>query len=110
MGAFNLNSEIGTADSADFTDFEEARLSGDNRTNFFVAKTSEVANRSLLNLRNLWLNPFSVFGYKVQTETVRLHRTAACELCVAYLNANGLKARAIVSNRFAVKYNGPQVI
>ena len=68
-----------SADSADFADFEEARILGDDRTNLFVAKLQGVANRTLLNLRNLrnlWLNPFSVFGFKVQTETVRLDRTA----------------------------------
>ena len=46
---------------------------------FSLAKLQGVANRNLLNLwnlRNLWLKPFSVFGFKVQTETVRLHRTA----------------------------------
>jgi hypothetical protein len=59
---------MGTADSADFTDCEEARLLGDDRTNLLVAKLQGVANRNLLNLRNLrnlrnlWLNPFSVFG------------------------------------------------
>jgi hypothetical protein len=33
---FNLNSEIETTDSADFTDFEE--VIADQRTNLFVAK------------------------------------------------------------------------
>ena len=52
---------------------------GDDRTNLFVAKLQGAANRNLLNLRNLrnlWLNPFLVFGFRVQSETVRLHRTA----------------------------------
>ena len=34
----DLNSEIETTDSADFTDFQE--VIGDERTNLFVAKTS----------------------------------------------------------------------
>jgi hypothetical protein len=45
----------------------------------FSWQNPRVSNRNLLNLRNLrnlWLNPFSVFGFKVQTEMVRLHRTA----------------------------------
>src|SRR6516164_6902793 len=45
----------------------------------FSWQNSRVSNRNLLNLRNLqnlWLNPFSVFGFKAQTEMVRLHRTA----------------------------------
>ena len=42
----------------------------------FSWQNSRVSNRNLLNLRNLWLNPFLVFGFKVQTEMVRLHRTA----------------------------------
>jgi len=33
---FNLNSEIETADSADFTDFQE--VIGDERTNLFAVK------------------------------------------------------------------------
>ena len=33
-------------------------LSGDDRTNLFVAKLQGVANRNLLYLRNLWLNLF----------------------------------------------------
>jgi len=55
--------EIRTADSTDFTDFEE--VIGDDRTSLFVAKLQGLANRSLSylrNLRNRWLNPFSVFG------------------------------------------------
>jgi hypothetical protein len=58
-----LNSEIETTDSADFTDFEE--VIGDERTNLFVAKLQGIDNCNLLcpcNLRNLWLDPFSVFG------------------------------------------------
>ena len=54
-----------TADSADFTDFEG--VIGDVRTNLFVAKLQGIDNRNLFypcNLRNLWLNPFSVFGLK----------------------------------------------
>jgi hypothetical protein len=48
------------------TDFEG--VIGNQRTNLFVAKLSGHDNRSLLypcNLRNLRLNPFSVFGLKV---------------------------------------------
>ena len=65
--SFNLNSGTETADSADFTDFEE--VIADERTNLFVAKLQGIDNRNLLypcNLRNLWLNPFSVFGLKRQ--------------------------------------------
>jgi hypothetical protein len=54
LRAFNLNSEIETADSADFTDFGE--VIGDERTNLFVAKLQGIYNRNLLypcNLRNL---------------------------------------------------------
>jgi len=67
LEGLNLNSEIETADFADFTDFEE--VIGDERTNLFVAKLQGIDNRNLLypcNLRNLWLNPFSVFGLKRQ--------------------------------------------
>ena len=63
----------------DFTDFEEARLLGEDLTNLSWQNFQGFTNRNLLNLwnlRNLWLKPFSVFGFKVQTETVRLHRTA----------------------------------
>ena len=60
----NPDSEIGTADSTDFTDFEE--VIRDDRTNRFAAKLQGVANRNLLylcNLRNLWLiKSVSVFG------------------------------------------------
>jgi hypothetical protein len=62
----SLNSEIETADSADFTDFEG--VIGDVRTNVFVIKLQVTDNRNLLypcNLRNLRLNPFSVFGLKL---------------------------------------------
>jgi hypothetical protein len=53
MDAANPNSAIGTADSTDFTDFEE--VIGDDRTNLFVAKLQGVANRNLCicNLRYL---------------------------------------------------------
>jgi len=63
---FIPDSEIRTADSTDFTDFEE--VIGHDLTNLFVAKLQGIADRNLLflcNLRNLWLNPFksvSVFG------------------------------------------------
>jgi hypothetical protein len=69
----SLAPEIETADSADFTDFEG--VIGDVRTNIFVAKLQVTDNRNLLypcNLRNLRLNPFSVFGLWVQSETLRL--------------------------------------
>ena len=42
----NLDSEIETADSADFTDFEG--VIGDVRTNIFVAKLQVTDNRNLL--------------------------------------------------------------
>ena len=42
----NLNSEIETADSADFTDFEG--VIGDVRANLFVAKLQDIDNRNLL--------------------------------------------------------------
>ena len=50
----NLNAEMETADSADFTDFEE--VIGGERTNLCVAKLQSIDNRNLLypcNLRNL---------------------------------------------------------
>ena len=50
----DLDSEIETTDSADFTDFQE--VIGDERTNLFVAKLQGIDNRNLLypwNLRNL---------------------------------------------------------
>ena len=59
-------SEIKTADSADFTDFEG--VIGDVRTNIFAIKLQVTDNRNLLypcNLLNLRLNPFSVFGIKI---------------------------------------------
>jgi hypothetical protein len=56
----DLNSEIETADSADFTDFEE--VIGDERTNLFAAKLQGDYNCNLLYPFNLRLNPFSVFG------------------------------------------------
>ena len=68
IGAFNLNAEIETTDSADFTDFEE--VIGDERTNLFVAKLHRVDNRNPLypcNLRNLRLNPFRFLGLKIVT-------------------------------------------
>ena len=37
------DSEIGTADSTDFTDFEE--VVGDDRTNLFAARLEDAANR-----------------------------------------------------------------
>ena len=67
----DLNSEIETTDSADFTDFEE--VIGDERTNLFLAKLQGIDNRNLLypcNLRNLWLNPFSVFGSNAARATL----------------------------------------
>jgi hypothetical protein len=60
----NPNSEIETADSADFTDLRG--VIGDERTNLFLVKLQGVYNCNLLypcNLRNLRLNPFSVFGF-----------------------------------------------
>jgi hypothetical protein len=44
--ALNLNSEIETADSADFTDFEGGI--GDEPTNPFVAKAQGIDSRNLL--------------------------------------------------------------
>jgi aspartate ammonia-lyase len=49
--ASKLNSGIETADSADFTDFEE--VIGSERTNLFVAKLLGIDNRSLLHPCNL---------------------------------------------------------
>jgi len=43
---FSLDSEIETADSADFTDFEG--VIGDEPTNPFVAQTQSIDNRNLL--------------------------------------------------------------
>ena len=63
--SLNPNSEIETADSADFTDFKG--VIGVVRTNLFLVKLQGVYNCNLLypcNLRNLRLNPFSVFGFK----------------------------------------------
>ena len=64
LAAARRNFGIGTADSADFTDFEE--VIADERTNLFVAKLQRQDNRNLLypcNLRNPWLNPSSVLGF-----------------------------------------------
>jgi len=55
QGIFHVrNSEIETADSADFTDFEG--VIEDEPTNLFAAKTQGIDNRNLLHPRNLW-NP-----------------------------------------------------
>jgi len=45
---FKADSAIGTADSTDFTDFEE--VIGDDRTNLFVAKLQVVARRGVMCL------------------------------------------------------------
>jgi hypothetical protein len=45
-GRSNLNSEIETADSTDFTDFEG--VIGDERTKLFVAKLQGIYNCDLL--------------------------------------------------------------
>ena len=84
LEGLNLNSEIETADFADFTDFEE--VIGDERTNLLVAKLQGIYNPNLCNLR---LNPFSVFGFKVQTEMVRLHRTALVSCASLILTSMG---------------------
>ena len=39
------------------------RLLGDDRTNLFVARLQGVANRNLLYLCNLWLNPLRFLDY-----------------------------------------------
>ena len=57
-----------TADSADFTDFEG--VIGDQPTNLFLAKTQGLDDRNLFEsaLRNLRLNPVSVFAFKLNSE------------------------------------------
>ena len=45
------------------------KLLGDDHTNLFVGKLRGVTGRNLLYLRNLWLNPFSVFGFNKGEDT-----------------------------------------
>jgi len=62
---FNLDSEIETTDSADFTDFEE--VIGDERTNLLVTKLQGIDNRNLLypcDQRDVWSNSFRFLDLK----------------------------------------------
>jgi hypothetical protein len=89
--SLNPNSEIETADSADFTDFKG--VIGDERTNLFLVKLQGVYNCNLLypcDLRNLRLNPFSVFGLN-RSGSSSLNATKAETGKFVPQNVNGAK-------------------
>src|SRR6516165_3454562 len=72
----------------------------------FSWQNSRVSNRNLLNLRNLrnlWLNSFSVFGFKVQTEMVRLHRAALVSCASLILTPMAFRPGSEKKMKFALQ-------